>query len=101
MTDKEGGISIAVKPVLLYFYPTASSFVVQDTQSFQNDYTVKAFSFLTSNKLKLPLSFIRQKLFLFRNISSAAILVCQLSFDVSGAFCKNIPKVMPCGGWGD
>ena len=79
MTDKENGISIAVKPVLLYFYPTASSFGVQDTQSFQNDYTVKAFSFLTSNKLKLPLSFIRQKLFLFRNISSAAILVCQFA----------------------
>ena len=79
MTGKENGASIAQKPVLLYFYPLASSFVVQDTRAFQIDYTVKVFSFLPSHKLKLPLSFIRQKLFLLRNIRSAAILVCQFA----------------------
>ena len=67
------------KQILLYFYPLTSSFVVQDSKSFQEFYSLKIFSFQPSHKFLLPLSFIRQKIFLFGNIHSAAILVCQFA----------------------
>ena len=79
IADNQMDIAQKDKPVLLYFYPSASSFVLQDTVSFQKNYTVKVFPFLPSHKLKLPFSFIRQKLFLIVNIRSAAILVCQFA----------------------
>ena len=64
---------------MLYFYLSASSFVSQDIKSFQEDYTVRLFLFQPKNKLLLPFSFLRQKLFLLRNIYSASILVCQFA----------------------
>jgi glycosyltransferase involved in cell wall biosynthesis len=67
------------KSILLYFYPSASSFVVQDCKSFQEVYSVRTFAFLPSYKYLLPFLFLKQKLFLIRNIYSAAIIVCQFA----------------------
>lgn len=67
------------KPVILFTYPVSSSFIVQDIDSFQEAYTVKKFRFQPSDKLLLPLSFIRQKIFLIFNISSSDILICQFA----------------------
>jgi len=67
------------KPVILYTYPVSSSFIVQDIDTFQEAYSVKEFRFQPSNKLLLPLSLIRQKIFLIFNISSSDILICQFA----------------------
>jgi hypothetical protein len=67
------------KPVLLYCYQSISSFVIQDITSLQMDYTVKLFRFQPRYKILLPLSFLRQKLFLLGNIYSSSILVCQFA----------------------
>jgi len=67
------------KPVLLYVYLSVSSFVNQDIKSFQEYYSVKLFSFQPKIKLFLPLSFIRQKLFLLKNINSASMIVSQFA----------------------
>ena len=67
------------KPVLLYIYLSSSSFVNQDIKSFQENYSVKLFCFQPKYKLMLPLSFLRQKLFLIRHLYSASILVCQFA----------------------
>lgn len=66
-------------PVLLYCYPVISSFVSQDIRSFREFYSVKEFRFQPSRKILLPVSFIRQKIFLLRNIRSSVILVCQFA----------------------
>jgi glycosyltransferase involved in cell wall biosynthesis len=67
------------KPLLLYCYLSDSSFVSQDISSLQIDYRVKPFLFHSRKKLLLPVLFLRQKIFLFRNILSAKILVCQFA----------------------
>ena len=66
-------------PVLLYFYLSFSSFVIQDIGSLQESYTVKVFHFEPSPKLLLPVSFLKQLFFLIWNIHSASILMCQFS----------------------
>ena len=67
------------RPVVLYFYLSPSSFVVQDIESLQESYTVKLFLFEPSPKILLPLSFLKQLFFLLGNIHSATILMCQFS----------------------
>lgn len=67
------------KPVLLYVYLSKSSFVNQDIKSFQEHYSVKLFCFQPRHKLLLPLSFLRQKLFLAGNFHTASIVVCQFA----------------------
>lgn len=79
MTDNKNIKREKKERILLYFYPSASSFVVQDCRSFQEFYSVKTFTFHPSHKYLLPLCFIKQKLFLLSNIHSAAILVCQFA----------------------
>jgi glycosyltransferase involved in cell wall biosynthesis len=67
------------KPVLLYCYLSDSSFVIQDITSLQMDYIVKLFHFKSRHKILVPLSFLRQKLFLLRNIFSSSVLMCQFA----------------------
>jgi glycosyltransferase involved in cell wall biosynthesis len=67
------------KPVLLYVYLSMSSFVNQDIKSFQKQFSVKLFRFQPKHKLLLPISFLRQKLFLIKNFHSASIVVCQFA----------------------
>ena len=67
------------KQVLLYIYPSATSFIRQDSVFFSEYFSVKTFSFLPGHKLLLPFSFLKQKLFLLANIRSASILVCQFA----------------------
>jgi len=67
------------KKLLLYFYPVATSFIEQDTIFFREHFIVKVFSFLPAHKLLLPVSFIKQKIFLLLNIRSASIIVCQFA----------------------
>ena len=67
------------KPVLLYFYLSDSSFVIQDIASLRIDYTLKLFRFHTKHKFLVPLSFLKQKLFLLRNIFSSSVLMCQFA----------------------
>jgi glycosyltransferase involved in cell wall biosynthesis len=67
------------KEVLLYFYLSASSFVNQDIKFLQEEFSVKLFCFQPRHKLLLPISFLRQKLFLIRQFSSSSILVCQFA----------------------
>jgi glycosyltransferase involved in cell wall biosynthesis len=66
-------------PVLLYFYLSFSSFVIQDIGSLQESYRVKVFHFEHSPKLLLPVTFLKQLFFLIGNIHSASILMCQFS----------------------
>lgn len=67
------------RETLLYIYPAATSFILQDTKFFRELFRVNTFSFLPSHKLLLPFSFIRQKLFLLSDIRSASILVCHFA----------------------
>jgi glycosyltransferase involved in cell wall biosynthesis len=67
------------QPVLLYFYLSPSSFVNNDIDTLKTEYEVKLFLFEFKNKALVPISFLRQKLFLIRNIFSCSILVCQFS----------------------
>ncbi len=79
LTDKNPDSSKVKKPVLLYSYLSASSFVIQDITSLQRDFTVKLFRFGIRHKILVPLSFLRQKLFLLRNIHSSSVLMCQFA----------------------
>jgi glycosyltransferase involved in cell wall biosynthesis len=78
-TDSEINAQTEEKPVLLYFYQDASSFVNQDNKFFREYYTVKEFTFKASHKLYLPFIFFLQKLFLLANIRKASVLVCQFA----------------------
>jgi len=66
-------------PVLLYCYLSSSSFVVQDIESLQEAYKVELFHFEPSPKILLPLSFLKQLVFLLGKINSASILMCQFA----------------------
>jgi glycosyltransferase involved in cell wall biosynthesis len=79
LTDINPDNSKVRKPVLLYSYLSASSFVIQDITSLQRDFTVKLFRFGTRHKVLVPLSFLRQKLFLLANIHSSSVLMCQFA----------------------
>jgi glycosyltransferase involved in cell wall biosynthesis len=67
------------KPLLLYFYLSDSSFVIQDITTLRIDYRVKLFRFHIRHKFLVPLSFLEQKLFLLANISFSSILMCQFA----------------------
>lgn len=67
------------KPCILFTYPISSSFIVQDINSLKEFYSVKEFRFQPARKILLPLSFLRQKIFLLLNISSTDILICQFA----------------------
>jgi glycosyltransferase involved in cell wall biosynthesis len=77
--DKKNREPILKKPVLLYIYLSWSSFVNQDIKSLQENYSVKLFCFQPKYKLLLPVSFLRQKLFLIKHLYSASILICQFA----------------------
>lgn len=79
LTDNSDNRQVEEKPVMIYCYLSASSFVSQDIKTFQDFYSVKLFSFQPSNKLLLPVSFLKQLFFLAVHIRPAVILVCQFA----------------------
>ncbi|MBL7922473.1 MAG: glycosyltransferase family 4 protein [Bacteroidia bacterium] len=68
-----------MKQKLLYFHAGRSSFVIKDIEILQEKYDVKEFFFNTTNKSKYIFQFIKQKLFLLRNIFGAKLIVCQFA----------------------
>jgi glycosyltransferase involved in cell wall biosynthesis len=67
------------KPILLYFYLSSSSFVLQDITTLKKKYNVRLFRFQPKYKIFLVYSFLLQSVFLFRYIGSASILICQFA----------------------
>lgn len=68
-----------MRPILLYFYTAPSSFVEKDLRILTRVYDVKPFVFSMVKKKSWPLLFIRQKLFLFRHLPVASLVVCQFA----------------------
>ncbi|WP_066510407.1 glycosyltransferase family 4 protein [Rufibacter sp. DG15C] len=69
----------ARRPVLLYFYPGLSSFVVKDLQIMEKAYEVRHIGFLPAKKWQTPLVCLRQFFFLLRHIWTAGKLVCMFA----------------------
>ncbi|MGV3540522.1 MAG: glycosyltransferase family 4 protein [Rufibacter sp.] len=67
------------KPLLLYFYPAQSSFVVKDLALMQKEYEVRHIGFLPKKKWQTPLVWAKQFFFLLRHIWRAKVLVCMFS----------------------
>ncbi|ALJ00300.1 glycosyltransferase family 4 protein [Rufibacter tibetensis] len=69
----------ARKPVLLYFYPAQSSFVVKDLRLMEQRYEVRHKGFLPAKKWQTPLVWLGQVIFLLRHIWQAEALVCMFA----------------------
>jgi glycosyltransferase involved in cell wall biosynthesis len=69
----------AHKPVLLYFYPAQSSFVLKDLRLMEQEYEVRHRGFLPAQKWQTPLVWLGQFWFLLVNIWKAEKLVCMFS----------------------
>jgi glycosyltransferase involved in cell wall biosynthesis len=67
------------KPVLLYFYPAQSSFVVKDLRLMEREYEVRHRGFLPVKKWQTPLVWLGQVFFLLRHIWQAEKLVCMFA----------------------
>ncbi|WP_207431188.1 glycosyltransferase family 4 protein [Sabulibacter ruber] len=65
----------ARKPVLLYFYPAQSSFVVKDLRLMEQQYEVRHQGFLPAKKWQTPLVWLGQFFFLLSHIWQAKALV--------------------------
>ena len=68
-----------MKHRLLYFYPVATTFVMNDSELLKSNYFVNEFHFDTYNKLNIPLLFIRQLIFLVINIWNSNLIVCHFA----------------------
>lgn len=71
------------KPVLLYFYAKRSTFIGRDIDMLSERYEVREHAFEVRHKALLPLAFLKQKLFLLRNISRAEVTVTHIAGYVS------------------
>jgi len=69
----------APKPLLLYFYPAQSSFVLKDLRLMEKDYEVRHVGFLPAKKWQTPLVWLRQLYFLLRHVWKAQKLVCMFA----------------------
>ncbi|QHL86123.1 glycosyltransferase [Nibribacter ruber] len=69
----------ARRPVLLYFYPGLSSFVVKDLQIMEKAYEVRHIGFLPAKKWQTPLVWLKQLFFLLWHIWTAEKLVCMFA----------------------
>ncbi|WP_181306594.1 glycosyltransferase family 4 protein [Rufibacter sp. XAAS-G3-1] len=69
----------ARKPVLLYFYPAQSSFVVKDLRLMEREYEVRHQGFLPAKKWQTLLVWLKQVLFLLRHLWQAEKLVCMFA----------------------
>lgn len=64
------------KKTILYIYPGAkSTFVAKDIRLLSDKYSVKEYSFNTDNKKLILWEFIKQKLFIFKNLFSADVFL--------------------------
>ncbi len=68
-----------MKTKVLYFHTGKSSFVVKDIEILKINYQVVDFLFDTSNKKRYWLQIVRQLYFIFSNIFSAKLIVCQFA----------------------
>jgi len=71
------------KPKILYFYVKRSTFIALDIEMLSQRYRVVEHQFDVSSKYKLPLAFVKQKLFLFKHQSSAVATVTHIAGYVS------------------
>jgi glycosyltransferase involved in cell wall biosynthesis len=67
------------RKTILYFFVGHSTFVQKDIDIFSKEFAVKTFNFKADKKWETPFLFIKQKLFLLRNIWSANLVVCQFA----------------------
>lgn len=72
-----------VKPKMLYFYVKRSTFIARDIEMLSQGYRVVEHQFDLSSKYKLPLAFVKQKVFLFKHQSSAVATVTHIAGYVS------------------
>jgi len=80
-TNTGGGSGIPgnKRPVILYIFPSESSFVKNDMLSLADQYELRTFMFLPPEKYLLPLYLIWEKLFLLKNIFSSSLIICQFA----------------------
>lgn len=69
----------ARRPVLLYFYPALSSFVLKDLRIMEQEYEVRHMGFLPAKKWQTPFVWLSQFYFLLRHIWQAEVLVCMFA----------------------
>jgi glycosyltransferase involved in cell wall biosynthesis len=68
-----------MKEHLCYFTPSFSTFVKKDIAILEKEYEVTAFLFAPSKKSFTPFSFIKQKIFILRNILRTSVYVVQFA----------------------
>lgn len=73
----------SAKPILLYFYAKRSTFIARDIDMLSNRYDVREHAFEVRHKALLPIAFLKQKLFLLRNMGKAAVTVTHIGGYVS------------------
>lgn len=67
------------KESILYIYPSKSTFILRDIEILGSDFHIKDFFFKLSDKKKIPLEFIRQFIFLIRNLRSSKGVICHFA----------------------
>jgi glycosyltransferase involved in cell wall biosynthesis len=67
------------RPVILYIFPSESSFVKNDILSLTDQYELRCLVFQPPKKYLLPLYLVKEKLFLLRNIFSSSLIICQFA----------------------
>lgn len=67
------------QPVLIYTYPSESTFILLDIELLRADYQVKQNFFSTADKKKVPLEFLRQFIFLMKNVRKTHGIFCHFA----------------------
>lgn len=65
------------KPILLYFHPGMASFIQKDIKIIEKEWNVIQFEFKQNNKKLIILEFLKQLIFLIKNIFKAEKIVCK------------------------
>lgn len=71
--------SVKPKPVLIYIFPSVSSFVKNDILILEEEFSLKTIAVQPAKKILLPFSLIREKFFLIRNITNCSIVLSQFA----------------------
>lgn len=78
-----------MKPKILYFYVSPSSFVIKDLKILRTTFEVVEFRFYTKNKLFTPWLFLKQLVFVIKHLPSAKLFVSQF-----GGYHSLIPSLI-------
>jgi glycosyltransferase involved in cell wall biosynthesis len=65
------------KPILLYFHPGMASFIQKDINIIEKEWNVITFEFKQKNKKLIIFEFLKQLIFLIKNIFKAEKIVCK------------------------